>query len=38
MAYNLARLGVSIDKIAEAAKVNIQIIKQWLESSGMSIA
>jgi transposase-like protein len=38
MAYNLARLGVSIDKIAEAAKVSIQIIKQWLDSSGMSIA
>jgi hypothetical protein len=38
MAYNLAKLGVSIDKIAEAAKVSIQIIKQWLDSSGMSIA
>jgi hypothetical protein len=38
MAYNLARLGVSLDKIAEAAKVSIQVIRQWLDSSGMSIA
>jgi predicted transposase/invertase (TIGR01784 family) len=38
MAYNLARMGVSLDKIAEAAKVSIQIIRQWLDSSGMSIA
>jgi hypothetical protein len=38
MAYNLASLGVSLDKIAEAAKVSIQVIRQWLDSSGMSIA
>jgi predicted transposase/invertase (TIGR01784 family) len=38
MAYNLARLGVSLDKIAEAAKVSIQTIRQWLDSSGMTIA
>jgi hypothetical protein len=33
MAYNLARLGVSLDKIAEAAKVSIQTIRQWLDSN-----
>lgn len=34
MAVSLAGMGVSLEKIAEAAKVNIDVVKQWLAPSG----
>lgn len=33
MAVSLASMGISLDKIAEAAKVSIDVVKQWLALS-----
>jgi transcriptional regulator with XRE-family HTH domain len=33
MAQRLAQMGISLDQIAEAAKVNVQMIKQWLDGN-----
>lgn len=34
MAVSLANMGISLEKIAEAAKVSIDVVKQWLAPSG----
>lgn len=34
MAVSLAGMGISLEKITEAAKVNIDVVKQWLAPSG----
>jgi hypothetical protein len=33
MAQRLAQMGISLDQIAEAAKVNVAMIKQWLDGN-----
>ena len=32
MALSLAKMGIPLDKIAEAAKVSVETVKQWLAS------
>lgn len=34
MALSLAGMGISVEKIAEAAKVSIEVVKQWITSDG----
>lgn len=33
MALSLSKMGVEIDKIAEAAKVSVQLVQEWLSGS-----
>ena len=35
MAVSLAGMGVSLEKIAEAAKVSIDVVKQWIATAGI---
>ena len=34
MAFSLFQMGVPIDKIAEAAKLDVGLVKNWLIESG----
>lgn len=33
MALSLSKMGVEIDKIAEAAKVSVQLVQEWLSGT-----